>query len=317
MATNDMLTQMGERRLGLVGLAEARAAGVTRAALRHCVASGRFEHVSPRVLRVRGAPPSDRQALLGAILEVGPGAAACGPTAAALWGVRGYRLTPPHVASRRRVTGRTLPPVVVHEIARLRDHHVAELHCVPLVRPEVVVLQLCGREHPERAARVLDDMWRRRLLSGPSLRRVLGELAARGRNGVRLLRTLLDERGDDYVPPDSGLERRFEQVLAEAGEPGLRRQVDVGGDRWVGRVDFRHEHLPLVVEVQSELYHSALTDARRDAERAAALRAAGFEVIAVTEEQVWYRPREVVEAVERARRRLVREERSVNQRGRT
>src|SRR5262245_50247570 len=102
MTPHDMLTQLSEHRLGLVGLTEARAAGVTRGALRHSVASGRFEHVSRRVLRVRGAPPSDRQAVLAAILEVGAGAVACGPTAAALWGVRGYRLAPSRVAVRRR-----------------------------------------------------------------------------------------------------------------------------------------------------------------------------------------------------------------------
>ena len=90
----------------------------------------------------------------------------------------------------------------------------------------------------------------------------------------------------------------------------------MGGDHWVGRVDFRDERLPLVVEVQSERYHTALTDMRRDAERAEALCAAGFETVAVSEEQVWYRPSEVVDAVRTARRRLLYE-RPVSQRGRT
>jgi very-short-patch-repair endonuclease len=59
-----------------------------------------------------------------------------------------------------------------------------------------------------------------------------------------------------------------------------------------------------VVEVQSELYHSALTDRVADAARVAALRSAGFEVVEVSEEQVWHRPAEVVQAVREARRRL-------------
>jgi len=296
--------QTSERQLGLVLVEQVRAAGLTRSALRHSIASDRFERLTRRVLRTRGAPPSDRQSVLAAVLDASPQAFACGATAAALWGVPGDRLTPVHVARPVGLTGRRSDLAVLHEVAGLRPHHVTELDQVPIVRPEVVVLQLCAREHADRAARALDNLWRRRLTSGPSLRRTLDELAGQGRNGVRLMRELLDERGDDYVPPDSNLERRFESVLQRACEPGMRRQVDAGGDRWVGRVDFRDPQLPLVVEVQSELYHSALTDRVADAARVAALRSAGFEVVEVSEEQVWHRPAEVVQAVREARRRL-------------
>jgi len=73
---------------------------------------------------------------------------------------------------------------------------------------------------PARAARALDDTWRRRLVSGRSLRRLLDDASVQGRNGVRVLRALLDERGHDYVPPASNLERRFASILAEAGTRG-------------------------------------------------------------------------------------------------
>jgi very-short-patch-repair endonuclease len=189
-----------------------------------------------------------------------------------------------------------------------------------------VVFQICGRERPEGAERVLDDLWRRRLLSGRSLRRTLDDLAGPGLTGTSpgpgRMRRLLARRGDDYVPPASGLERRFARILARDRLPAMRRQVDVGGDGWVGRVDFRDRYLPLIVEVQSETYHSALSDRRRDAARSEALRAAGFEVVEVSEEQVWHRPEEVAAAVRTARWRLhvgfaPRVAPFVNQRGRT
>jgi very-short-patch-repair endonuclease len=299
-----IIQQTSERQLGLVLVEQVRAAGLTRSALRHSVACDRFERLTRRVLRARGAPPSDRQSVLAAVLDASPRAFACGATAAALWGVPGYRLTPVHVARPAGLTGRRSDLATLHELADLRAEHVTVLDHVPIVRPELVVLQLCASEHPDRAARALDNLWRRRLTSGSSLRRTLDELAKQGRNGVRAMRELLDERGDDYVPPDSNLERRFEAVLRQACEPGMRRQVVCGDDRWVGRVDFRDPQLPLVVEVQSELYHSALTDRAADAARVAALRSAGFEVVEVSEEQVWHRPAEVVQAVRAARRRL-------------
>jgi hypothetical protein len=151
---------------------------------------------------------------------------------------------------------------------------------------------------------VLDNLWRRRLVSGCSLLRTLDELASSGRNGVRVMRELLEERGEHYVPPASNLERRFATILQREGDPSLRPQVDSGEDRWVGRVDFRDPQLPLVVEVQSETYHSSLVDSEHDERRLAALRAAGFTVVDVTDEQVWHRPSEVVEAVRAARNRL-------------
>ncbi|HEX5947129.1 MAG TPA: DUF559 domain-containing protein [Acidimicrobiales bacterium] len=293
-----------ERQHGLVLSAQVRAAGLTRSAERHAVASARLERITSRVLRVPGTPPTEHQRVLAAVLDAAPDSAACGETATALWGVPGFRLLPAHVGRPFGRTGRRSEFGVLHEIARLDRRHLTELHGIPIVRPEVVVLQMCGASYPYRAAAVLDNLWRRRLVSGRSLFRTLDELAASGRNGVRVMRELLEERGEGYVPPASNLERRFATILQREGEPSLRPQVDSGDDRWVGRVDFRDPELPLVVEVQSETYHSSLVDAEHDERRLAALRAAGFTVVEVTDEQIWHRPDEVVEAVRTTRNRL-------------
>lgn len=280
---------------------------MSRSALRHAVASDRLVQVTSRVLRVPGTPASDLQRTLAAVLDASPSAFGCGPTAASLWGVPGHRLLPAHVARPVGLTGRRSGLAVLHEIARLGSRHVTTVDGVPCVRPEVVVLQLCGSTYPERAASALDNLWRRRLVSGRSLRLTLEDLAASGRNGVCVMRELLERRGgDDYVPPASNLERRFAIILERAGERGMRRQVDSGDDRWVGRVDFRDECLPLIVEVQSEAHHSSLVDVEHDARRLAALRAAGFEVVEVTDEQVWHRPEDAITAVRTARHRLAR-----------
>jgi Transcriptional regulator, AbiEi antitoxin len=305
MSGLSIVNQLAARQHGVALAHEVRALGVTREELRHLVRTGRVDRVSRRVLRVPGAPRTDLQAVLVAVLDAAPGAFACWPTAAALWEVAGYRLLPVHVVRPRGVSGRRSSLAVLHEVKRLLPHHVTVLKDVPVVRPERMVLDLCASEHPRRAARALDDAWRRRLLSGRSLRALVDETSVQGRTGLGVLRALLDERGDDYVPPASNLERRFAAIVARAGLPEMRRQVDSGDDdRWVGRVDFRDAHLPLLVEVQSETFHSALTDKVHDEIRSSALRAAGFEVVEVTEEQVWHRPHEVVRAVRAARARL-------------
>jgi hypothetical protein len=305
MSALSIINRIASRQHGLALAYDAHALGVTREELRHLVRTGRIDRVTRRVLRVPGAPRTDLQAVLTAVLDAAPGAFACGHTAAAIWEVAGYRLAPVHVVRPRGLSGRRSSLAVLHEVKRLLPRHVTVLKDVPVVRPERMVLDLCASEHPRRAARALDDAWRRRLLSGRSLRALVSETSVQGRPGLRLLRALLDERGDDYVPPASNLEARFASIITQAGLPEMRRQVDSGDDeRWVGRVDFRDVDRPLIVEIQSETFHSALIDRVEDEARLAAMRAAGFEVVEITEEQVWHRPREVVRTMREARARL-------------
>jgi len=304
MTILDAINQISRRQHGLVLVEDLYALGLDREAVRHLVRSGRLERLTRRVLRVPGAPATPLQQVLVGVLDASPNVFAGGTTAASLWGVTGHRLSPVHVVRGDGGSSRRSGSAIVHRIAGLGEEHVTVLDGIPVIRPEVVVLQLCGSVHPQRAASALDNLWRRRLTSGPSLRRTLGQLAGSGRNGVVVLRELLDERGDGYVPPASGLEGRVDTILRRAGEPPLRRQVDVGDDRWIGRVDFRDPDCPLIVEVQSEMYHSALVDKEHDARRLADLRAAGFEVVEVTDTQAWHRPDEVVAAVRSARLRL-------------
>src|SRR3546814_8576439 len=121
--------------------------------------------------------------------------------------------------------------------------------------------------------------------------------------GIRTMRQVLATRGLDYVPPASNLEARFEQILLQAGEAPMRRQVDIGdGDRWIGRVDFRDADLPLIVEIQSERFHASLIDKQLDATHMERLRAAGFVVLEFTDQQVWHQRNQVLEEVRRGRR---------------
>jgi very-short-patch-repair endonuclease len=122
------------------------------------------------------------------------------------------------------------------------------------------------------------------------------------------LESLLDARGDDYRPPDTGLEARFMQIMRERGVGDFRRQVAIGGDdQWIGRVDFRHAVLPVIVEVQSRRHHAALSYRRDDASRVAALSSAGFEVVEVWDDEVWFAPEAATARIRAALRRAARQ----------
>jgi len=141
-------------------------------------------------------------------------------------------------------------------------------------------------------ARALDNAWALRLVTYDELHLLLGVLAKRGRNGIRLMRTLLAERPPDYRPPESGLETRVQRLASEVGV-ALVRQVDVGGHDWIGRVDFVLEGSPDVIEVLSHRYHGSVLDQAADAERFARLEASGRRVLRVWDTDVWSRPEEV------------------------
>jgi len=282
------LTELAESQLGLVGRRQLRAHGFHSNTWSRMLSSGRWDLVAERVARLRGSPSVRGQAILAAILDCG-GATVCSyGTGAAWWGLSGYSLRPIELCRTGRSRAET-PLARVHQIRAVPEGWVTTLAGVPVARPELVALHLCATIHPERAERALDNFWRDGLLSWRSLDRFLDEMGASGRNGITLLRQLLEQRDLDHVPPSSNLEARAADVLEPLGLD-LRRQVDLGGDRWSGRVDLYAASFKLIVEVQSEKYHTALSDVAADAARRARLEADGFTLVEVNDADLWTAP---------------------------
>jgi very-short-patch-repair endonuclease len=284
---------------GAIGTWQLRAIGLSNEQV-DALRSGRHWDVrSARVLARRGAPVTVEQQLMVAVLDASPGAAIAGPTAAAMWGVPGFRPAPIHVVRHKGIARRPSTEAIVHEVVDLHPGQVKVLRGIPVVSPARVVCELTA-SHPHRAERALDHLWANRLLDGRSFRRTVGELAGRGRRGSPMMRELDLARGPTYVPPASGVERRFDEITIQS----WRRQVDLGDEEWCGRVDFVHPTLPLVAEIQSERFHAALVDGAADARRRRRLEAAGVEVVEVWDTDVFHRPQHVRDLIAAAERRL-------------
>lgn len=294
--------ELAERQHGLVTRTQLRALGLTRSSVDLLVTSPSWQRVTDEVVRRVGAPRSTAQRVLAGVLDSGPAARLSYEPAARWWGVPGCSLRQLHTV-RTSSSSRRSELAIVHEVRSLPPSWVTVLRSVPIARPELVALHLFATCSAGRAERLVERMWSMRLLSGRSIAAFLDDLGRRGRNGTKGLRDYVEVRGLDYTPTATNLEARAMQLFREAGID-MRRQVDSGGAVWVGRVDFRHEYLPLIAEIQSEAYHSALLDREADRRRSAALRAAGFVVVELTDEQVWTRPQEVVDAIAAAVRRL-------------
>jgi very-short-patch-repair endonuclease len=304
MRLDEDIASLAERQHACVATWQLRDLGAQPIEITRLRRASRWECLTDRVLRVRGSAPTDLQLACAATLEAGPDGALSHQSAAALWGIGGsYRILPAHVAQLPSAHRDDAGLAKLRQVVRLSSRWLTQLDGIAVVRPELCVYQLCATVHPKRAERALDTAWSMGLLSGRSARACLNELAASGRNGTVLYRELLDERGDDYTPTASGLEARFQEIAREHGYVTFDRQVDIGTDVWIGRVDFLDRDVPLIVEVQSERFHRALSFAADDATRRARLEAAGFVVVEIWDAQVWHRPHEVTASLRDGRLR--------------
>lgn len=304
MGVEAAVLELAAGQQGVVARRQVRALGGDRAWVARRVAAGRLTAITPRVLVVAGSAPTAEQALLVQVLDAGPDAFASHRSAAWLWRLPGYPrpgadvLVPRSPGVHPRAAARHRPRLWLPD-------HLTAVRAVPTVSLPLTVFQLAAVEPLGRMAVLVDRIVTRSPAVLGALHRLLPVVARRGVPGITTMRTLLAERPVGTVVPASGNERRFERVLAEAGETPLERQVDVGGDTWIGRCDFRCRETGLLVEVQSELFHTSVTDAAHDARREAALLAAGHPmVLFVWDDQLWQRPWEVVAAVREARAEL-------------
>jgi very-short-patch-repair endonuclease len=299
-----VLHDLAARQHGLISVDQCRRLGLRPAEINRLRSSG-WISMTPRVLRRTGSSPTAGTHHLAHVLDRGGDAALSHRAAAEWWSLPGFVHAPPAVITTRN-SRRTRALGEVYLVRLVPEGWVTELRGVRIVRPELLILHLCATEHPARAERALDNAWSMRLLSGPSLVACVAQVGASGRNGTALLRELVERRGEHYIPPASNLERRAINVLEPLGIE-FRRQVDLGGEHWDGRVDLVAERAPVVVEVQSERFHAALLDREADAARRARLEADGYSVVEVTDVEVWSQPKAVRSRVRAALTALSRE----------
>jgi very-short-patch-repair endonuclease len=232
----------------------------------------------------------------------GPGGVASHRTLAALFRVPGF------VENRIEVT-RTIGERsmsmhgVVHRTRWLPPWHLRTLDGIPVTTAARMLFDLAAVVSFERLERAVDNALAMRLVTIEELHDMLVEIAERGRTGIGPMRRILVKRSPGYIPNESELEADFERLLEKAGEPIPRRQVDVGGEKWVGRVDYRDDDSPVVWEIDGRTHHQQLLDAERDAKRRTELTAAGLVPVEFKRHQIKNQPEWVIGIVRKMRAR--------------
>jgi very-short-patch-repair endonuclease len=275
----DLLHALG----GLGGAANRprlRELGVSDRALRTGLAAG-------DVVRVGRAGYALPGACEGLVAAVALGGVASHGTAAALHGLELWTPPPgPHVTiplgSRRTADG-----VRVHR-ANLTA---AEVDPGRAITAPLRTLVDCGRTLPLlEAVVILDSALRARVVAPERLRRAAE--AARGHGAAALRRAV--GYADELA--GSKLETAL-RLLLDMTDARVRTQVRIEG---VGTVDFVLDDR-IVVEADGFEYHCDRAAYRDDRRRANALAERGYVLLRFTWEDVRYRPRWVLQQVERVR----------------
>ena len=192
---------------------------------------------------------------------------------------------------------------VVHRTRWLPPWHLSVIDGITVTTVARMLFDLAAVVSFERLERTVDNALAMSLLTVEELHDMLVEMAERGRTGIGPMRRILAKRLPGYIPNESELEADFERLLESAGEPIPRRQVDVGGENWVGRVDYRDDDSPVVWEIDGRTHHQQLLDAERDAKRRAELTAAGLVPVEFKRHQIKNQPEWVIGIVRQMRAR--------------
>ena len=280
------LAERARSQLGLVTRAQLFAIGFSRSQIDERLTAGWLDRHHANVYRLRGATPSWRQAVLGAVLAGGPEALASHEAAAVLHRLDGFTRAPVVVTSRR--SRNFFPPnVVVHRPIVMMDVDRSVVDAVPVTSVALTLINLGAVCRPMRVEVALDGAIRDGLVTEDFMEWRLSQLGARGRPGIGVMRRLL-ATGARARRPDSYLERRFLRAWEATGlEPPLcQHEVRNHLGRHVARVDFYWPGLDLALEVDGHRHHATRTQRAADNARTLAMAALGILTVRLTYEQV-------------------------------
>lgn len=279
------LARIARAQEGLLSTADL-ASRLTPGQRRRLVSSGSIERVAPRVYAISGVPRSHRYRLRLGLLSLGERSWISYEAAAALHGLDRSKPNVVEFTVPRSKRGIDLP-FIVHTTDMIKPIDFIEVEGFRTTSATRTIIDLAhGRAHPQRVEAAIDSAIRLGLSSPEVIAKRLETLRGSGRWGCRLIDDLIIDAGGHTM-----LERRFLQLVREAGLPRPRTQVvHRKNGRHVARVDFLFDEASVVVEVSGQLGHSTPLERARDAQRRNELQDIGRRVYEYTWEDVTKRP---------------------------
>jgi very-short-patch-repair endonuclease len=130
----------------------------------------------------------------------------------------------------------------------------------------------------------LERALRRELVTTCELSQLVRALGRRGRNGVGVLRQLVETRDPAHAPTESDMETRLRRVLRRHGLPEPVPQFVIRDDagHFVARVDFAYPEQRIAIEYDSFEHHTGTVAHVRDHSRRNRIEGLHWAVIVAT-----------------------------------
>jgi len=246
------------------------------------LAAGRWVELFNGVYRIAGAPTSWRGELAAAVLaSTGRGAASHRSAAALVDLPGGDRALQELLALRWRRVQRA--GLIVHETKSFSIRDLTVVDGIRCTTVERTLVDLGAVRRPRIVERAVEAALRRQLVSEASLAAAVRRIGGRGRNGVGVLRRILDERTPGRALTESDMEFRLLQVLRAHGlpEPVVQYEIRDHG-RFIARVDAAYVEFKIAIEYDSFDWHLGASAHVRDNARRNALLSIQWKPIVVT-----------------------------------
>jgi len=285
------LSELAERQHGVVSIRQLTGLlGYSRSAIAEATERGRLHRLYRGVYAVGHANISPQGECLAAVLACGRGALLSHLSAAWLWGIS--RFGPAPFAVTTPVPRKPRPPIRLHHSRAIAVEDRALREVVPVTSVARTLLDLAATARPSRLARFLERSEELKLFDLGPVESVLERNA--GHHGAGRLRRAIAL----YKPPPftrSGLERRFLDLVSEAGLPR-----PVSGYPELGfELDVYWPEHRFAVELDVFETHGTREAFERDRLRQEDLKLAGIEMTRITGPRLDREPAEVIERVAR------------------
>lgn len=278
---DEALSAIAQSQFGLVTRQQATDAGLSPAAVRHRVETGRFEIAARNVFRLTGAPRSWEQDLLAAQLSLGPGAVVSCRSAAIQWG-----LLPPAKIIELSIpqTGKRVPAGwIVHRVPPIPPSQITRRGPFVITEPHRTIVDLTGVAEGDELEGAIFTGFRKGLIRLPRLKFLIRTMGTKGRRGLGGLNSLLGELEDGGRVKESLMEMKFLRLVKRAKLPQPVAQFPIrlpNGESI--RIDFAYPDRRLAIECDGYEFHSDRERFEKDRERDRDLLAIGWTAMRLT-----------------------------------
>lgn len=293
-AAERLCLKIGSEQFGLISLAQALAAGMTRRAIERRLLSGRWDRIAPSVYRIAGSTPSWHQDAMAGHLYLGDESVLSYGAAGRARGWWGFENDPVVLSTtgHRRAVGLGF---AVHHC----DHYVLEgserVKGLPVTSGPRTITDLAGARD-RRAQSSLD----RALRKGTDL----GEFWlfhdrewTTGRRGIAILRNWLRERTPGLAATDEDLREDLLVIIRKAALPEPVQEYPFVLPSGPIRFDLAYPDRRLAIEGDGYTCHGDLERFNRDRERDVEAGFFGWSVLRYTWAQITFRPDYVAHSI--------------------